>query len=67
MFKTGYGRMITLSAGAGAMQGIDGGQGRGQPGHVIGAVPRFTLSLESCVIPNQLAEVNELPVMHCSP
>ena len=40
--KTGYGRMITLSAGAGAMQGIDGGQGRGQPGHVMGAVPRFT-------------------------
>ena len=31
-----------LSAGAGAMQGIDGGQGRGQPGHVMGAVPRFT-------------------------
>ena len=42
MYKTDYGRMISLSAGAGAMQGIDGGQGRGQPGHVMGAVPRFT-------------------------
>ena len=34
-------------SGAGAMQGMDGGQGRGQPGHVMGAVPRYQYS---CII-----------------
>merc|ERR1719318_1663176 len=34
------GGVAGATQGAGAMQGIDGGHGRGQPGHVMGAVPR---------------------------
>ena len=33
-------KMELFFSGAGAMQGLDGGMGRGQPGHVMGAVPR---------------------------
>ena len=43
--------MPTLISGAGAMQGLDGGQGRGQPGHVMGAVPRFQYS---CIIREEI-------------
>ena len=46
--------MPTLISGAGAMQGLDGGQGRGQPGHVMGAVPR---SQYSCIIREEILEI----------